>query len=58
MTLLGVLEAQEVVNCISWSPKGKQLVTGDIHGKIHQLKPDLTNVRTIDPPQEIPEIGN
>uniref|UniRef100_A0A914CL05 Nucleoporin Nup159/Nup146 N-terminal domain-containing protein n=1 Tax=Acrobeloides nanus TaxID=290746 RepID=A0A914CL05_9BILA len=58
LTLLGIIESQEIVNCISWSPKGKQLTCGDAAGRIHQMKPDLTLVRTIDPPQEIPELGN
>ncbi|CEF62446.1 Nuclear pore complex protein Nup214 [Strongyloides ratti] len=32
-------------NCISWSPKGKQLVVGCMDGSMLQYKPDLTLVR-------------
>ena len=45
--------------CLSWSPKGKQLVVGDNEGRIHQLKPELNGpaVRQIEPPQNIPTFG-
>lgn len=33
--------------CLSWSPKGKQIVTGDSDGTLNQYKPDLTLVKTI-----------
>ena len=38
------------VSCISWSPKGKQLVAGKINGKITQYKPDLSEAKTMEPP--------
>uniref|UniRef100_A0A0K0FML6 Nuclear pore complex protein Nup214 (inferred by orthology to a human protein) n=1 Tax=Strongyloides venezuelensis TaxID=75913 RepID=A0A0K0FML6_STRVS len=38
-------ELQSVGNCISWSPKGKQLVVGCADGSMAQYKPDLTLVR-------------
>ncbi|XP_046398369.1 nuclear pore complex protein Nup214 isoform X2 [Ischnura elegans] len=37
--------------CICWSPKGKQLVIGTIHGPFIQYKPDLKQVKVISPPQ-------
>jgi hypothetical protein len=46
--------------CLSWSPKGKQLIVGDANGKMHQLKPELSGppVRQIDPPMNIPTYGS
>ena len=46
------------ISCISWSPKGKQLVAGKINGKLTQYKPDftdkgvrvLTEAKTMEPP--------
>uniref|UniRef100_A0A0N4Z194 ANAPC4_WD40 domain-containing protein n=1 Tax=Parastrongyloides trichosuri TaxID=131310 RepID=A0A0N4Z194_PARTI len=37
-------------NCISWSPKGKQLVVGCSDGSMYQYKPELTLVRKENPP--------
>ncbi|XP_071450625.1 nuclear pore complex protein Nup214 [Hetaerina americana] len=37
--------------CISWSPKGKQLVIGTAHGPFIQFKPDLKQVKVIPAPQ-------
>uniref|UniRef100_A0AAF5CRT8 Nucleoporin Nup159/Nup146 N-terminal domain-containing protein n=2 Tax=Strongyloides stercoralis TaxID=6248 RepID=A0AAF5CRT8_STRER len=37
-------------NCISWSPKGKQLVVGCMDGSMLQYKPELTLVRKESPP--------
>ncbi|XP_077299621.1 nuclear pore complex protein Nup214 [Arctopsyche grandis] len=33
--------------CLSWSPKGKQIITGNADGTLNQYKPDLTLVKTI-----------
>uniref|UniRef100_A0A1I7XEZ6 DUF4461 domain-containing protein n=1 Tax=Heterorhabditis bacteriophora TaxID=37862 RepID=A0A1I7XEZ6_HETBA len=40
-TMVGEKKFGAAVQVISWSPKGKQLVTGDNVGKICQLKPEL-----------------
>ncbi|KAE9549112.1 hypothetical protein FO519_007673 [Halicephalobus sp. NKZ332] len=39
--------------CLSWSPKGKQITVGDSQGQIHQLRPEITLVRTIPAPQSL-----
>ena len=39
--------------CLSWSPKGKQITAGDTQGQIHQLRPEVTLVRTIPAPQSL-----
>ncbi|KOB72954.1 Uncharacterized protein OBRU01_11595, partial [Operophtera brumata] len=36
--------------CICWSPKGKQLVTGNSDGSLHQFKPDLTPAKAVPAP--------
>ncbi|KAL3118964.1 hypothetical protein niasHT_003747 [Heterodera trifolii] len=51
-SLLGSLNVR--ATCLCWSPKGKQLAIGDASGRVHQLKPDLSSVRVIDPPAQIP----
>lgn len=39
------------VRCICWSPKGKQLVTGNDDGTLCQYKPDLTPAKTVPAPK-------
>lgn len=36
--------------CLCWSPKGKQLVTGNSDGTLTQYKPDLTPAKNIPAP--------
>ena len=40
----------EGISCVSWSPKGKQLVAGKTNGKLTQYKPDLAEAKTMEPP--------
>ena len=44
------LPPAEAINCISWSPKGKQLVAGKANGTLTQYKPDLKEAKTIPAP--------
>ena len=39
-----------MVSCVSWSPKGKQIVAGKLDGKIVQYKPDLSVAKIMDLP--------
>ncbi|VVD00812.1 unnamed protein product [Leptidea sinapis] len=41
---------QSKARCLCWSPKGKQLVTGNMDGTICQYKPDLTLMKTVPAP--------
>lgn len=50
ITLIGTVKHDNVVTCIGWSPKGKQLVVGDISGYIKQYKPEMVLVRVTPPP--------
>jgi hypothetical protein len=52
-SIVGQITMPNYPTCLCWSPKGKQLSVGDITGRLHQLKPELTNVRHVDPPQQI-----
>lgn len=56
MTILGTVQMKDncPVQCISWSPKGKQISIGDAAGRVHQFKQELTEIRIIDPPKELP----
>ena len=44
------LPPAEKICCISWSPKGKQLVAGKSDGSLTQYKPDLKEAKTIPKP--------
>ena len=48
------LPAAEGVCCVSWSPKGKQLVAGKWDGSLTQYKPDLKEAKRIPPPPPSP----
>ncbi|KAK6025831.1 hypothetical protein OSTOST_08255 [Ostertagia ostertagi] len=50
-TMVGEKKLEGNISEISWSPKGKQLVVGDVRGKIYQLKPELELVRTTNAPE-------
>ena len=39
-----------MVSCVSWSPKGKQIVAGKLDGKIVQYKPDFSVAKIMDLP--------
>ena len=41
------IPAASGVTCVSWSPKGKQLVAGKADGTLTQYKPDLKEAKTI-----------
>ncbi|VDD92025.1 unnamed protein product [Enterobius vermicularis] len=56
--ILGTSRLKVPGTCLSWSPKGKQLVVGDAHGSIHQFKPEMLLVRSIGPPSSIDAKGN
>ncbi|XP_049868746.1 nuclear pore complex protein Nup214-like isoform X2 [Pectinophora gossypiella] len=45
-----VKKVQAKARCICWSPKGKQLVTGNSDGSLCQFKPDLTLAKTVPAP--------
>lgn len=44
------LPPAEAITCISWSPKGKQLVAGKRDGSLTQYKPDLKEAKTMPAP--------
>ncbi|KAK5981442.1 hypothetical protein GCK32_005508 [Trichostrongylus colubriformis] len=50
-SMIGEKKLEVNVSEISWSPKGKQLVVGDVRGKIYQLKPELELVRATNAPE-------
>ncbi|XP_072931956.1 uncharacterized protein Nup214 isoform X2 [Epargyreus clarus] len=41
---------QTSARCLCWSPKGKQLVTGNSDGTLCQFKPDLVPMKTVPAP--------
>lgn len=45
-----MLPPEKEVTCVSWSPKGKQLLAGDRFGHIVQYKPDLKDPQKVVPP--------
>uniref|UniRef100_A0A8D8RVG3 Nuclear pore complex protein Nup214 n=1 Tax=Cacopsylla melanoneura TaxID=428564 RepID=A0A8D8RVG3_9HEMI len=47
---LNILPPEKHVSCVSWSPKGKQLLAGDKFGNIVQYKPDLKEPQKVVPP--------
>lgn len=47
---LNMLPPDKQVSCVSWSPKGKQLLAGDKYGNIVQYKPDLKEPQKVVPP--------
>lgn len=57
ISIVGQIQMKSPAMCLSWSRKGKQLSIGDANGHLHQLKPELTSVRVVDPPANIPNIG-
>ncbi|VDM91768.1 unnamed protein product [Litomosoides sigmodontis] len=52
VTLVGTVKHEHIVTCIGWSPKGKQLVVGDVSGCIKQYKPEMALVRIVPPPSK------
>ena len=48
--LLATTKLKNPVTCVSWSPKGKQLIVGDTTGALSQFKPALSVVRVVPPP--------
>ncbi|VIO88800.1 Uncharacterized protein BM_BM9537 [Brugia malayi] len=50
ISVIGTVKHDNVVTCIGWSPKGKQLVIGDISGHVKQYKPEMILVRVTPPP--------
>lgn len=41
--------------CLSWSPKGKQIIIGSSNGSLTQYKPELKAVKQYLPPTDITE---
>uniref|UniRef100_A0A0N4ULH1 ANAPC4_WD40 domain-containing protein n=1 Tax=Dracunculus medinensis TaxID=318479 RepID=A0A0N4ULH1_DRAME len=57
-TIIATVQLNCNAICISWSPKGQQLVIGDTGGNIKQYKPDLVIVRTIPLPNDQYSVKN
>ncbi|XP_068631769.1 nuclear pore complex protein Nup214 [Battus philenor] len=51
ITTMQVKKLLSAARCICWSPKGKQIVTGNRDGSLCQYKPDLSPMKTIPPPK-------
>ncbi|CAK1547226.1 unnamed protein product [Leptosia nina] len=43
-------QIQSLARCLCWSPKGKQLVTGNADGTLCQYKPDLSPMKSVAAP--------
>uniref|UniRef100_A0A915PHC5 Anaphase-promoting complex subunit 4-like WD40 domain-containing protein n=1 Tax=Setaria digitata TaxID=48799 RepID=A0A915PHC5_9BILA len=56
VTLVGTTKHSDIVTCIGWSPKGKQLVVGDVSGYVKQYKPEMVSVRVVPPPTCVPSL--
>ncbi|XP_061377200.1 nuclear pore complex protein Nup214-like [Danaus plexippus] len=50
VSTMQVKKIQADARCLCWSPKGKQLVTGNSNGTLKQYKPDLTLMKTFPAP--------
>ncbi|VDM95909.1 unnamed protein product, partial [Thelazia callipaeda] len=50
ITLVGLVKHDSQITCIAWSPKGKQLIVGDMLGHLKQYKPEMVLVREIPTP--------
>uniref|UniRef100_A0A7E4V164 Nuclear pore complex protein Nup214 n=1 Tax=Panagrellus redivivus TaxID=6233 RepID=A0A7E4V164_PANRE len=57
ISIVGSKEFSTPITVISWSPKGKQVTVGDNDGRVHQLKPEIALVRTVDAPSSIAALG-
>lgn len=42
--------------CLSWSPKGKQIIIGSANGSLTQYKPELKAVKQYSPPSDISNV--
>ncbi|XP_050433429.1 nuclear pore complex protein Nup214 [Adelges cooleyi] len=47
------LPPQSNTLCLSWSPKGKQIIIGSLNGSLTQYKPELKAVKQYSPPSDI-----
>lgn len=54
MSIIGTTKLAVLGTCMSWSPKGKQLVVGDLSGNVLQYKPEMALVRRMPPPIDVP----
>ncbi|VDM47828.1 unnamed protein product [Toxocara canis] len=53
MSIIGTTTLPVRGTCLSWSPKGKQLVVGDNSARVLQYKPEMALVRAIPAPNDI-----
>ncbi|XP_050531043.1 uncharacterized protein LOC126899857 [Daktulosphaira vitifoliae] len=47
------LPPQSSTLCLSWSPKGKQIIVGSTNGSLTQYKPELKAVKQYSPPTDV-----